>query len=122
MGGGTSNPCKIGAFNVTADNQTVDVNDVGFKPKQIAIVFQGSNGSGTSASNGCIRMIYDERIANNTCHRGLKNASSEGIVSTTTLTNSGAIRISEVNDNGFKYCNDSSTSIWRGTYYYFAIG
>ncbi len=112
---------KIGTFNVTADNQVVDVN-VGFKPKQIAIVFQGSGGSETTASNGCIRMIYDERIANNTCHRGLKNASSEGIVGTTYLTTSGSIRISEVNDNGFKYCNDSSTSIWRGTYYYFAIG
>ena len=112
---------KIGSFDVTADNQEVTVN-VGFKPKQIAIVFQGNSGSSTAAANGCVRVIYDERIADNVCHRGIINPSGTAAVGSAFLDTANVVRISEVNDNGFKYKNDSTGTGWRGTYYYFAIG
>ena len=124
-GGGTSNPCKIGTFTITAAGvKTID--DVGFKPKQITILFQGSTGTESTIADGAVRYIYDERVSNNgtVFHRGMK-ATVGNSVDTRTIGTSGLMGISEVNNNGFKYnlpSNAQGLSTYYGTYYYYAIG
>lgn len=117
--GGTSNLCKIGTFSVTSDSQTITIDDVGFKPKYIAVLFQGANGTPTSAVTGALRCIYDERVSTSYCHRGMYGSSQT--VNSVALT-SNVSRISEVNDDGFKFYNGGAGSNFKGTYYYFAIG
>ena len=120
-GGGT--PCKIGTFTISTTGE-VTISDVGFKPKQIAIVFQGSGGTSTTVSNGAGRYIYDERISNSYVHRGIKTGTGTMSADSVALT-AGNVGITEVNDNGFKFAvpnNVSNPTYFYGTYYYMAIG
>ena len=117
-GGGT--PCKIDTFQVNSSSAVTVT--VGFKAKQIAIVFQGNSGTATSAGNGSIRMIYDERISETYIHRGYKNPSGVVAVTSESMSTSDVVRLYDVDDNGFKFIVPSSSTANYGTYYYFAIG
>ena len=122
-GSGGGSKSHIGEFTITAQNQIVDVNDIGFRPKQIAIVFQGNGGSGTSAAVGAYRLVYDERYSTAYSHRAVYAASSNYVVDSAEITLSSAKScIIEINDNGFKFVNKGSGTTVQGKYYYFALG
>lgn len=111
---------KIGTFQVNSSS-AVTV-PVGFKAKQIAIVFQGKSGTATSAANGSIRIIYDERISETYIHRGYKNPSGVVAVTSESMSTSDIVRLYDVDDNGFKFIVPNSATGNYGTYLYFAIG
>ena len=111
---------KVDTFQVNSSS-AVTV-PVGFKAKQIAVVFQGNSGSESTSANGSVRMIYDERISETYIHRGYKNPSGTQVVTSDLMTASSIVKIYDVDESGFKFIVPSSSTQNYGTYYYFAIG
>ena len=95
---------------------------VGFKAKQISILFQGNSGSESTSANGSLRLIYDERISTTYIHRGYKNPSGTQVVTSDLMTASNIVKIYDVDESGFKFIVPSSSTQNYGTYYFFAIG
>lgn len=113
---------KQGTFTVTGTN-VIDINDIGFKPIMIAIVFQGNGGTGTAAQVGATRIIYDERYSTTHTYRGIFAAANTYVIDSAEITTSTQkSNIIEVNANGFKYRNMGQGTTIQGTYYYTAIG
>ena len=119
-GGGGSTPTSYGTIDCTTSGaQDVTVN-CGFQPKQIAIYFNGSGSaiSGTTTSNGGVRLIYDSEV-NNRIFRSYRISGTNNFDMATTSDSNPTI--GSVTSTGFVFKKPAATG-YNGTYYYFAIG
>ena len=108
----------------TSDNTAKEI-ACGFKPKYVAVVFQGSSGSVSSQVNGACRCIYDEDMSDTYFYRGSVTSGGAAYCQTLQMvdkggTTTGAVEIQGITSNGFKFLG--GTGSYAGTCYFFAIG
>ena len=112
---------KIGSYTTSGSSEQTFTIDCGFRPKYIAVVFQGSSGSGTAAGNGCTRLIYNADLSTTTQHTGYKNSAGSSNATTIAIETGSYQRITSVSNTGFTV-ETAGAAVYNGTYYYFAIG
>lgn len=86
----------------------------GFRPKRIAMWYNGSSGTPSVSLQGSTRIIYDESFISNKCCLDYVNGNGQSTVNMSDLTN-----LFTITDDGFEV-NASTTSIYNGEYNFFA--
>lgn len=92
-----------------------------FKPKYIAVFFQGSSGSTSSNNKGCERWIYDEDYSNSYSYGAEQGSGGTNYIKTVSVNNLvSSTGITNIDNTGFDFSGDNTNSVFRGTYHGFA--
>ena len=112
MGSGSGQKCDVGSVSVTTN--VLATVTLGYKPKQLSLTFN-PNPSNSNADK--MTFVYDENMSSGYVIRSLRQNTS------TAQCNSYAVSSATpliLNNDGFSIT--TSSSVWAGTWHYFAIG
>ena len=111
----TGKNCKVGTF--TRNTSSASTVTLGFKPKYLAIFFQGSSGSASSTANGAGRYIYSAEYSSTYFYYAYKDSSGNAILTQADATSGG--NTLTITGDGFTMTK-ASNAIYAGTWEYFA--
>lgn len=114
---------KSGTFTTSGSAVANFSVNLGFKPRFLAIFFNGNSGSmsGSAASDGAVRYTYDATVNPSYGFRAYRSSSSSMTVNMAPVDSTGDTKVCEINNTGFVWRNAPSRN-YNGTYSYFAIG